>query len=175
MMVAAIAAMSASAAESKGEALFKANCASCHNLTQPEDESKMVAPLAQGVMFHLAEAFKSEEEIKKHIQTFVVDPSEEKAICRSVRRFGVMPSLKGAVSAEDLKVISEWMVTHLATDKDAHEKMEQGMHKGQGKHRGQGMHRGQGKHRGEGMHRGQGRHRGEGKHRGRGNCQANEN
>ncbi len=139
-----------SASEEKGEALFKTNCASCHSLTQPQDKSKMVAPPARGVVFHMSEAFGTEDEIKAHIQDFVINPSAEKAICKSVKRFGVMPSLKGAISEEDLKEVAEWMVENLSMNKAQHMKMEQGKQKGQGQRKGQGKQKGQGKHKGKG-------------------------
>ena len=131
-----------------GKQLFTNKCAVCHSMSQPVDESKVVAPPARGVMFHMSEAFDSKEKIKAHIEDFVIEPSAEKAICKSVRRFGVMPSQKGAVSKEELGVIADWMVENLTMSKGEHQKMERG-HQGQGK----GMHKGQGRGQGKGMHR----------------------
>ena len=138
-----------SAGEMDGKQLFTNKCAVCHNLSQPADESKVVAPPARGVMFHMTEALGSQEKVKAHIKDFVLEPSKEKAICKSVRRFGVMPSQKGVVSKEELSVIADWMVEHLAMGKSEHQKMER-KHQGHGK----GMHRGMGQ--GHGMHRGHG-------------------
>lgn len=117
------------ASEMDGGKLFSAKCAICHSMTQPTDESKVVAPPARGIMFHMSEAFKGKEEIKAHINDFVLAPSKEKAICKSVKRFGVMPSQKGAVSKEELAVIAEWMTKNLMMDKAEHDQMEKG-HKG---------------------------------------------
>ena len=124
-----------SAAEMDGKQLFTNKCAVCHNLSQPADESKVVAPPARGVMFHMAEAFGSKEKIKAHIKDFVLEPSKEKAICKSVKRFGVMPSQKGVVNKKELSVIADWMVEHLNMNKGEHEKMEKEHHgKGKGAH-----------------------------------------
>ncbi len=130
-----ISGMALQASEAEGKALFEAKCAVCHSLSKPTDKSKIVAPPARGVMFHLSEAFKTQEEIKAHINDFVMEPSAEKAICKSVKRFGVMPSQKGAVSKEELEIISEWMLEHLRMDKKEHQKMEQGHKRGQGQGR----------------------------------------
>ena len=158
MMVAIIgsSASALSAGEMDGKQLFANKCAVCHSMTKPADESKVVAPPARGVMFHMGEAFDSNEKIKAHIEDFVLAPSKEKAICKSVRRFGVMPSQKGAVSKEELTVIADWMVENLKMDKGEHQEMERG-HQGEGK----------GRHRGEGK----GKHKGEGKGKHKGKCQ----
>ena len=97
-------------AASEGEALFQTKCASCHTMTRPQDMSNMLAPPVKGLMFHMDEHFKNKEEIVQHINSFVMNPTQEQAICRSVRRFGLMPSQKGLLSAEELNTIAEWMV-----------------------------------------------------------------
>ena len=134
MMTAVLAMLQlANASEENAEALFKANCATCHSLTQPKDRSKMVAPPARGVMFHLSQAFQSKEKIKAHIEDFVIHPSAEKAICQSVKRFGVMPSLQGAISDDDLQEISEWMIENLMMNQAEHNAMQKRRHQGAGK------------------------------------------
>ena len=95
---------------SEGKALFQTKCASCHTMTRPQDMSNMLAPPVKGLMFHMDEHFKNKEEIVQHINSFVMNPTQEQAICRSVRRFGLMPSQKGLLSAEELNTIAEWMV-----------------------------------------------------------------
>lgn len=97
-------------AASEGEALFQTKCASCHTMTRPQDMSNMLAPPVKGLMFHMDEHFKNKEEIVQHINSFVMNPTQEQAICRSVRRFGLMPSQKGLLSPEELNTIAEWMV-----------------------------------------------------------------
>lgn len=133
------------AADMDGGKLFEAKCAVCHSMSKPSGQSTVVAPPARGIMFHMGEAFGSKEKIKNHINDFVLAPSKEKAICKSVKRFGLMPSQKGAVSKEELEVIAEWMVENLHMDNKEHQNMEQGKHKGQGKGQGQGKGKGKGK------------------------------
>ena len=111
------------------EELFKNKCAICHSMTQPTDKSKMLAPPAKGVMFHMSEAFDSNEKIKAHILDFVLEPTKEKAICKSVKRFGVMPSQKGNVTKEELSIIADWMLENLKMNKEQHKKMENEKHK----------------------------------------------
>jgi len=92
-----------------GEELFKAKCASCHTMTRPEDKSTLIAPPVMGLMYHMKENFKSKEEVIAHINSFVMNPTKEKAVCKSVRRFGVMPSQKGLLTTEELNTIALWM------------------------------------------------------------------
>ena len=92
-----------------GEALFKNKCGTCHTLTRPSDTSNMLAPPLQGLMYHMSESFSTKQEMIEHINSFVMNPTKEKAICRSVRRFGVMPSQKGLLTTEELNTIAEWM------------------------------------------------------------------
>ena len=94
---------------SSGEVLFKQKCASCHTMTRPDDTSNMLAPPVQGLMYHMGESFSSKEDMVKHINSFVMNPTKEKAICRSVRRFGLMPSQKGLLTTQELDIIAKWM------------------------------------------------------------------
>jgi mono/diheme cytochrome c family protein len=109
-------------AQDSAQELFVQKCAICHVLKMPTDHSKMVAPPARGVMFHMGEAFKSKEEIKKHIVDFVLEPTKEKAICKSVKRFGLMPSQKGNISKEELSKVADWMIENLHMSKEEHNK-----------------------------------------------------
>jgi len=119
-----ISTMGVQASEMDGKQLFEKNCISCHALTMPTDKASMVAPLGKAVVFHLGEAFGTKEAMKKHINDFVLEPTAEKAICRSVRRFGLMPSLKGVVSKEELAKIADWMVENLSMTKAEHTGMQ---------------------------------------------------
>ncbi len=98
----------------------------------PEDKSTMVAPLAKAVVFHLGEAFKTKDAMKKHINEFAINPTREKAICKSIKRFGLMPSLNGSVRKEELEKISEWMVNNLSMTQEEHQAMQKGNHESAG-------------------------------------------
>jgi cytochrome c len=111
------------------EALFKAKCNSCHFLKIPADISTINAPMAGGVILHLKEAFKSKNDIKNHIVNFALSPSLEKAVCKSVKRFGLMPSMKGIVSKVELEKIAQWMIENLKMTEEEHEKIQEKLRK----------------------------------------------
>jgi cytochrome c len=109
-------------ANSQGKELFTQKCAICHHLPKTKKvNTTQLAPGARGVMFHLSEAFKSKDEIKNHIEGFVINPTKEKAICDSVEKFGLMPSQKGIISKDELKTVANWMVNNLSMGKKEHE------------------------------------------------------
>ncbi len=99
------------AGEKSGEALFKANCTSCHVTVHPEDESKLTAPPIMGAVRHVKMNHATKEAAVAFIVDYVQNPSKEKAACEAhtIEKFGLMPSLKGAVSEADLKKIAEYL------------------------------------------------------------------
>lgn len=119
-------------ASSQGEELFEQKCMMCHKMSRSSDLSSMVAPPAKGLMFHMSQSFSSEAEMLAHIQSFVIKPTQEKAICRSVKRFGLMPSQRDNVTDEELNTIAHWMVQNLKMTKHDHQMRKQ-MGNGQGK------------------------------------------
>jgi mono/diheme cytochrome c family protein len=98
---------------SKGEALFDVKCAVCHIKTRPTPEMKkrLTAPPAMGVMFHVKAAFDDRNAVTAFVADYALNPSEKKAKCvpRSIRRFGVMPSQKGAVTEAELSLIADYL------------------------------------------------------------------
>lgn len=103
----------ASYGNEKGKILFMDKCSSCHVMEIPQDRSTLAGPPAKGIMFHMSEAFSNKADIQKHIEEFVLNPTLEKAICRSTRRFGLMPSQKGLITKEELKIVATWMIENL--------------------------------------------------------------
>jgi hypothetical protein len=82
-------------------------------MNKPNPET-MIAPPIRGIMFHMNEHFSNNKEIiKEHINDFVLNPSKDKAICKSVRRFGVMPSQKKNITKKELAKVAIWMTEHL--------------------------------------------------------------
>ncbi len=154
------------AAEKSGEELFKANCTACHATVHPEDESKLVAPPIMGAVRHVKNKFATKDEAVKFIVDYAQNPSKEKAACdsESITKFGVMPSLKGAVSPEDLKKIAEYVYDTYPNGQG------KGYGKGKGKHQGEACQaeENQGKGHGKGMGQGQGQGHGKGMGQGRG-------
>ena len=101
---------------STGAELTKANCASCHTLTTPTPDMipEMKAPPMDAVMFHINLVMQDKKEIKDFIVDYVQYPKASKSVCESnkVQSFGVMPSLKGKVSEQDLSIIADHMIAH---------------------------------------------------------------
>ena len=94
-----------------GEELFKEKCISCHLIYKPEDMSQIKAPPLQMMVWKLGKTFNHDpEKFEAHINDFVLNPTIEKALCPAVKRFGVMPSLEGKITKEELAVIAEWIV-----------------------------------------------------------------
>jgi mono/diheme cytochrome c family protein len=105
-----------------GKELFEQKCTSCHSITPPtthEEIKKFVAPPIGNVLFHLDKEFQSANEIKNHIINFTMNPTKEKAICRSVKRFGLMPSQKDNVNEQQLDKIAEFLVSVIAYSKNS--------------------------------------------------------
>ena len=103
---------------STGEELTQKHCASCHLMTIPTPDMipTMKAPAMDAVAFHINLAMEMKKdpkaEGKKFIEEYVVTPVVSKSVCESnkVANFGVMPSLKGKVSPEDLSQIAEYVM-----------------------------------------------------------------
>ncbi|MEA2046937.1 MAG: hypothetical protein U9O64_00660 [Campylobacterota bacterium] len=97
-----------------GAELIKTKCASCHTLTIPTPDmiSTMKAPAMDAVMFHINLEIEKKKEIKDFIMDYVQYPDASKSVCESnkVQKFGVMPSLKGKISEQDLVTIANHMI-----------------------------------------------------------------
>lgn len=93
------------------QTLFEQKCAMCHTVSKTFDRNSVVAPPASRLMMHMNVEFESDEKKIAHIKDFVMNPTEAKAICPSIRRFGLMPSQKDNVTEAELDNIAEWMVT----------------------------------------------------------------
>ena len=104
---------------SSGAELTKTNCASCHMLATPTPDMipVMKAPAMDAVMFHINLLMQEKKEIKAFIVDYVMDPKASKSVCESnkVQKFGVMPSLKGKVSEQDLGSIADHMMANFPT------------------------------------------------------------
>ena len=98
---------------SNGSELFAQKCGICHPMKRPADKSTMIAPPAMGLMFHMSEDIGSDDKILAHINNFVMNPTKEKAICPSVKRFGLMPSQKDVITKKELDIVAKWMIQNL--------------------------------------------------------------
>jgi len=105
---------------SNGAELTKTNCASCHMLTSPTPDMipTLKAPAMDAVMFHIKLDIKKKKDMRDFIVEYTQDPAAAKSVCESnkVEKFGVMPSLKGKVSPEDLSTIADYMIDTFPND-----------------------------------------------------------
>ena len=120
---------------SSGAELIKTNCASCHILELPSPDMipTMKAPAMDAVVFHINLGMSNKKEIKAFIMDYAINPKASKSVCESnkVEEFGVMPSLKGKISEEDLGTIADYMMenfpkpafVHLITEMQRNGKM----------------------------------------------------
>lgn len=101
---------------STGAELLKNNCASCHMLETPEFHQipTLKAPAMDAVVFHINLAIEGEEKKKAFIVDYALHPDVSKTVCESnkVAKFGVMPSVKGKTSKEDLEKIATYMLSN---------------------------------------------------------------
>ncbi len=93
----------------------KKHCAGCHMLEQPRPEQihlPLSAPAFDAVIFHLKDAIRREDTQEKFIVDYVINPDASKSVCESnkVAKFGVIPSLKGKVTEDDLKEIAGYLL-----------------------------------------------------------------
>ncbi len=110
----------------KGADLLEAHCASCHNLAMPpktyENEK---APPMMAVAFHVKDFMpvKTPSDKKPKFIAFFQDyplhPSKEKSFCdkESLKSYGLMPSLKGKVTKDELGAIAEYVYDYYDQDK----------------------------------------------------------
>lgn len=94
--------------------LLKSKCATCHMLEKPTADMipNLKSPPMEAVMFHTKLVKNNKEEIKAFIADYVKNPAAEKSVCESnkVQQYGVMPSLKGSISDEELSKISDYLI-----------------------------------------------------------------
>jgi len=101
-----------------GEKLLTQKCAKCHNIEMPpKSYDNEVAPSMMAVTFHLKDFIKSEnpaeheEKIVEFVKDYVISPSAKKSLCdkESLKSYGVMPSQKGKVTADEIEAIVHYM------------------------------------------------------------------
>jgi hypothetical protein len=113
---------------SSPEELIKTKCASCHILTLPDPTmiptmiptmkaSAMEAPAMEAVMFHINLSMDDKNKIKAFIMDYALNPKASKSVCESdkVQKFGVMPSLKGKITEDELSIIADHMIENFPT------------------------------------------------------------
>jgi mono/diheme cytochrome c family protein len=101
-------------AQTSGKALFEEKCTMCHMKEKPTPQTRdnMLAPPAMGVMFNLKSAFKNDKKATlAFMRDYIINPSADKAKClpQAIKRFGIMPSLKGTLTPQEVALITEYM------------------------------------------------------------------
>jgi len=123
-----------------GKQLFKSRCLSCHLLTPPktkQEAATMLAPPVIAIMYHVKEGTGAELEMmsRKYAIDFIMDyvrnPTREKALCsgHAIENFGLMPSMKETVTAEELNAIANYLYDNFPPKDFDHDKMERKQHK----------------------------------------------
>ncbi len=103
----------------KARELIEQNCASCHTLGMPHPSTiaSLPAPPMNAVIFHLKSEHKSLKKQQEFIVNYALNPQPEQSVCdmTKVKKFGVMPSLKGKVSKKDLNLIARYLLENFPT------------------------------------------------------------
>ena len=108
-----------------GEQVFEKNCASCHIKMISKEETKKIfktlkAPPMVEVSHQLKQNIKIVEDLDDEIhravviafvKDYVVYPHLDKSMCHTMalENFGLMPSLKGKLSEEELNAVATWV------------------------------------------------------------------
>lgn len=105
------------------ENMLQTHCASCHLLTTPTPQMipTLKAPPIEAVMFHVKLDKKSKKEMVDFILDYVINPDASKSVCESnkVQQYGVMPSLKGKITKEELLPIIDYLIDNYPTEEFA--------------------------------------------------------
>jgi len=91
--------------------LFSRSCVVCHTdkLTDPNNKGNLIGPPADEVLMHIKEKFSNKKEAVAFMVAYIMEPDASKALCASMDKFGLMPSMKGIVSNEEAKAITSMM------------------------------------------------------------------
>ncbi|MEA3419207.1 MAG: cytochrome c [Campylobacterota bacterium] len=100
-----------------GETLFANNCSSCHTTVVGVNESGGVltnvyeAPYAKDVVNKLKAETKSKEEFVAFIKDYINEPDKRKSLYgkKAIKDFGLMPSLKGAMTDDESTQLADYM------------------------------------------------------------------
>ncbi len=92
--------------------LFETNCAACHitDLSKMSNKSAFVAPPADEIITHAKEEFGADKaKAVKFMADYVRNPDPMKSFCASIETFGVMPTQKDVVTAQEAEAIVSMM------------------------------------------------------------------
>jgi len=90
---------------------FKQSCVVCHTdkLIDPNNKSNLIGPPADEVLTHVKEKFDNKKDAVAFMVDYIMKPDADKALCASMDKFGLMPSMEGVVTPEEAKAIVAMM------------------------------------------------------------------
>lgn len=113
-----------SANANNAERLTKKHCVSCHTLEIPKhgQAASFLAPPINAVMVYVKSELHDKEAQENFIVQYSLNPQKKEAVCKmdKVQKFGVMPSMKGKVSEQDLRCIARHLVKTYPTKEFIH-------------------------------------------------------
>nr|WP_321266770.1 c-type cytochrome [uncultured Sulfurimonas sp.] len=101
-----------------GSEIFNKNCSSCHAdslgvTVDLQDRYKGIykAPYIKDLVIKLKAKTQNQEAFTSFIQSYINDPSKRKSLYgkRAIKEFGLMPSLKGALTDEEIVILSDYL------------------------------------------------------------------
>lgn len=102
--------------DKESKKLIVNKCASCHLLGIPNatELARVKAPPMNAVLFHVKSDLENTLQQEKFIKDYSLKPQPKKAVCTSnkIEKFGVMPSMKGKVTDNELKKIAHYLVNN---------------------------------------------------------------
>jgi len=90
---------------------FQQSCVVCHTakLIDPNKKSNLIGPPADEVLTHVKEKFDNKKDAVAFMVDYIMKPDASKALCASMDKFGLMPSMEGVVTPEEAKAIVSMM------------------------------------------------------------------
>ena len=104
--------------ESTGQQLFLKNCAKCHSTILGVENDNgydnsyiTTAPYIVDLVKKLKKETKSKDEFQTFISQYIQDPDKRKSLYgkRAIKKFGLMPSLKGIMNSEEIKLLTDYL------------------------------------------------------------------
>jgi len=107
--------------KAEAEKLYKAHCSLCHRtgIIKNVDKSRLLGPPVNEVMYHVKERYPIRVDAIRFMFDYVMKPEVQKALCASMDRFGMMPSMKGVLSGKELRAVLEMMFERFPDSKFA--------------------------------------------------------
>lgn len=97
------------------------HCGSCHMLEKPQAHMipTLTSPPMDSVIYHLGLVKENRNDKIKFIMDYAINPEAKKSVCESnkVQHYGVMPSLKGMITNEELLKISNYLIDNYPNEK----------------------------------------------------------